>query len=173
MNLKVSLDLDGTVLDFINHYSKYFGTPKTDLDITKKVMGILKEDKEFWMTQPLINIPNFNVHSYCTARVIKKQWIKDQLKVNNLPIAPIYQVYGVSLSKYPQVKRSGADVHIDDSLTVFKSLNARGIPCLLIDSPSNREWGPVGRIYTLDKEEIESAYWLFKDTLFPHFKELL
>jgi hypothetical protein len=172
MILNVSLDLDGTIVDFYQHYIKKFGNPKSDLEITKNVRGILREDKEFWMTQPLINMPNFMPHCYCTSRLISKNWIKEQLAVNNLPKAPIYQVFGVSLSKYSQLKRSGADVHVDDSLQVFKDLNLKGIPCLLLDSPNNKDWGPIGRVYTLDKEEIEDVYHLFKNTLFPYFKKL-
>jgi hypothetical protein len=47
------------------------------------------------------------------------------------------------------------------------------VPCLLIDSEANREWGPIGRIYSLDKEEIEDAYNLFLTTIYPNFKDLL
>lgn len=171
--LKISLDLDGTIVDFNNHYISKFGMPKNDLEITKNVMGVLRKDKEFWMTQPLLNTPNFIPHCYCTARVISKEWIKEQLRMSLLPKAPIYQVFGVSLSKAPQLKRSGAAVHIDDSLYVFKDLNSKGIPCLLLDSSNNKEWGPIGRIYSLDKEEIEETYHLFKDTMFPYFKDLI
>ena len=170
--IKISLDLDGTVVEFYNHYLSKYGTPKTDLDITKNVMGPLMHDKEFWITQPVINIPNFTPHCYCTARVIAKEWIKEQLRVNNLPTAPVYQVHGISISKYTQLKRSGAQVHIDDSVSVFKDLNSKGIPCLLLDAPNNQDWGPIGRIYSLDKDEIEDTYHLFKETIFPYFKNL-
>lgn len=173
MKLKISLDLDGTIFEWNDYYISKFGNPKTDLEITKNVIGPLRRDKKFWLEQPIINIPNFNPHCYCTARVINHKWIKEQIKINNLPLAPVYQVFGVSLSKYCQLKRASINVHIDDSLKVFKDLNSKGIPCLLLDTPNNQEWGPIGRIYTLDSEEIEDTYWLFKDTLFPHFKELL
>lgn len=173
MNLKISLDMDGVLVDFYNHYISKFGIPKSDLEITKKVMNVLIKDKEFWMTQPIINIPNFNPCCYCTSRIIPKRWIKQQIEINNLPKAPIYQVFGYAISKYNQIKRSGAHVHIDDSLLVFIDLNKRGIPCLLLDSPNNQEWGPIGRIYSLNKNEIEDTYHLFINTMFPYFKELL
>ena len=172
MKLKCSLDLDGTLVDFENHYISKFGIPKSDYEISKNVAGVLKKDKEFWLTQPLINTPNFIPHCYCTARLISKLWIKKQLEINDLPKAPIYQVFGYSLSKAPQLARAGADVHIDDSLSVFKDLNLKGIPCLLLDSPNNQEWGPIGRIYSLDKDEIAETYHLFKETVFDYFKEL-
>lgn len=171
--IKISLDLDGTVLEFYNHYISRFGVPKTDLEITKNVVGPLRKDKDFWLTQPLINVPNFKPHCYCTSRVIEHRWIREQLVINNLPIAPVYQVHGVALSKYPQLKRSSANVHVDDSLSVFMDLNKKGQPCLLLDSPNNQSWGPIGRIYSLDKDEIEDTYHLFLDTMFPYFKELI
>lgn len=170
---RISLDLDGTIVDFYHHYISRFGIPKNDFEITKNVVGVLRRDKNFWLSQPIINMPNFIPHSYCTARVISKELIKKQLVVNNLPKAPIYQVRGVSLSKAPQLKRSGADVHVDDSLSVFIDLNLKGIPCLLLDSPNNQSWGPIGRIFSLDKDEIEDTYHLFLDTIFPHFKSLI
>ena len=68
----------------------------------------------------------------------------------------------------------GCHLHIDDSLSVFKDLNKKGIPCLLLDSPENRNWDePVGRIYSLDKDEIEYTYYLFKETIFPYFNEFI
>ena len=47
------------------------------------------------------------------------------------------------------------------------------LPCLLLDSPSNQKWGPVDKIYSLDKEEIEECYHLFMNTIFSDFKDLL
>lgn len=172
MKLKVSVDLDDTILAFQNHYKERFGCPKNDFEITKNVRGILLKDKEFWMSQPLINFPNFIPTQYTTARLISKNWIKQQLKNNNLPNSPVYQVMGVSLSKARMLK-GRVDVHIDDSLKVFKDLNSRGIPCLLIDAPHNQEWGPIGRIYSLNIEEIEDIYELFMNTVFNNFKKLL
>lgn len=172
MRLKVSYDLDDTLVSFKGYYESVYGIPKCDSDITKNVMGPLRKDRDFWLNQPLIRIPD-KVHNYCTARVISKDWIKKQLEINNLPKAPIYQVFGVNLSKYPKLMKSGADVHIDDSIRVFKDLNSKGFPCLLIDSPHNQDIDmPFGRIYSLDKDEIEEVFHLFKKTIFPYFKEL-
>lgn len=174
MSLRCSFDLDGTLVEFYDHYINRFGQPKSDLDITKHVMGVLRKDKDFWLTQPVINYPGLTPFCYTTARVIRKQWIKEQIRVNNFPDAPVYQVFGVKLSKYPQLKRSGANLHIDDSFSVFVDLNKRGFPTLLLDSPSNRDIDfPFGRIYSLDKDEIEDTYYLFIKTIFPYFKELI
>lgn len=171
--LKISLDLDGTIFDWENHFKNKFGTVTKESDITKIVRNKLVHDSEFWLTQPIINFPNFVPSIYCTARIISKYLIKKQLEINNLPKAPVYQILGYSLSKYHHIKAGGCHLHIDDSLSVFKDLNSKGIPCLLYNNPGNQDWGPVGRIYSLDINEIEDAYRLFINTIFPNFKKLL
>jgi hypothetical protein len=153
-------------------YIQKFGTPKNDFEITKNVRVKLMKDKEFWMTLPIKNRPNFIPAQYTTARIIPKQWIKQFIRENGLSNVPVYQVRGVSLSKAKMLK-GRVDLHIDDSIKVFKDLNSKGIPCLLIDSPYNREWGPIGRVYSLDIDEIIETYNLFMDTVFYKFKQLL
>ena len=172
MKLRISLDLDDCIVSFYEHYVSKFGIPKKDIEITKNVRTVLLKDKEFWLTQPLINRPNFMPTQYTTARLISKRLIKEQLNINELPNSPVYQILGYGLSK-AKMLRGRVDVHIDDSLKVFKDLNSRGIPCLLIDSPYNQEWGPIGRVYSLDYDELESVYHLFMSTVFNNFKSLL
>ena len=167
------MDLDGCLCDFYGAYYARFGVPKKDSDITKNVQTILLKDKEFWLNLPVLNELNFQPRQYTTARIIPKQWIKEYLAKELFPKAPIYQIHGYSLSKYSKIKMGGCDVHIDDSIHVFTDLNSKGIPCLLLDAPNNQDWGPIGRIYSLDKDEIEDVYHLFKKTMFPYFNELI
>lgn len=171
--IKVSMDLDGCLCDFYGAYYNRFGKPKQDSEITYNVENILVKDKEFWLNLPVLNELNFQPRQYTTARVIPKRWIKEYLEKEMFPKAPIYQIHGYSLSKYSKIKMGGCHVHVDDSLSVFTDLNLKGIPCLLLDAPNNQSWGPIGRIYSLDKDEIEDTYHLFLDTMFPHFKELI
>jgi hypothetical protein len=171
-NLKISCDLDDTIFSFYEYYYSKFGIPKTDRDITKNVIGPLKKDKEFWINQPILRIPTFEITQYTTSRVIPKRWIKEQLAIHHLQASPVYQIKGFGLSKYSMVKKQSCNLHIDDSIGVFIDLNKKGIPTLLIDTPYNREWGPIGRIYSLDKEEVYDAYYLFMDTIFPNFRKL-
>lgn len=174
MNLKVSMDLDGCLCDFYSPYFARFGKPRKDSEITRNVKTVLIRDKEFWLNLPVLNQLNFQPRQYTTARVIPKQWIREYLEKELFPKAPIYQIHGYGLSKYSKVKMGGCHVHVDDSLSVFMDLNLKGIPCLLLDSPGNQHWDePVGRIFSLDKDEIEDAYHLFKSTIFPHFKEFV
>lgn len=171
--MKISCDLDGVLCEFIEPYISRFGIPSNDRDITKNVNTILRRDKDFWMNLPVINELNWIPRQYTTSRIIPKHWIKEYLFKEGFPKAPIYQIKGYGFSKFSKVRMGGCDVHIDDSISVFKDLNRKGQPCLLLDTPNNQEWGPIGRIYSLDLEEIEDIYHLFKETLFPHFKELL
>ena len=77
--------------------------------------------------------------------------------------SPLYQVPGYHIPKSRYIK-GRIDVFIEDSPHQWKALNLAGIPCLLIDSPNNKEYGPILKIYSLDYEEIEDAYFLAKET---------
>ena len=171
--LKISLDIDGTICDWWGAYLNKFGIPKTDTEITKNVRNKLTKDKKFWLDLPIIRYPNFIPRQYTTARLIHKTWTKEYLKNNNFPNASVYQIPGYNLSKASKLRMGKCDVHVDDSINVFIDLNLKGIPCLLINSEHNRQWGPVGRIFSLEKEEIEDSYLLFKNTLFDYFKDLV
>ena len=59
MRLRIGLDIDDTVCDFINPYLKRFGIPHKDSEITRNVNRILIKDKEFWLNLPVINRPDF------------------------------------------------------------------------------------------------------------------
>ena len=67
------------------------------------------------------------------------------------------------------VPKTGLSPH---SIKNFVDLNLQGIPCLLIDCPHNKDWGPLLRIYSLDYDEIEYAYNLGQE-LFNNFEKLL
>lgn len=169
----ISLDIDGCICDFYNPYIERFGIPKKDNEISKNIYRVLSKDRDFWLNLPVINRPTFKVHQYTSARSISKAWIKKYLEDNAMPKAPIYQLLNYYLSKVPRIKMGGCNLHIDDSLRVFIDCNLNGIPCLLMDNPANQDWGPIGRIYSLDKEEVEDCYHLYMDTMFPYFKEIL
>lgn len=173
MRLRVGLDIDDTICAFMDPYINRFGKPKKDLEITWNVQRVLRRDRDFWLNLPVINRPNFEPKLYCTKRIHPKAWTRKFLENNDLPLAPIYQVYLQTASKVPKIK-GRVDVFIDDSISNFIDMNLNGIPCLLIDTPYNREkWGPIARIYSLDIEEISDTFDMFSQTLFPHFKELI
>lgn len=171
--MRIGLDLDGTVDDFWNPYVERFGHPKKDSEITKNVQRVLSKDREFWLSLPVLRYIDFIPELYCTKRVNPKPWTRKWLMDNGFPNRPIYQMYYQHGNKATMIK-GRVDVFVDDSISNFIKLNLSGVPCLLIDQPDNQEWGPIGRIYTLTKQEIEDAYRLFIDTgMFDNFKNLL
>ena len=171
--INIGTDLDGVIFAFetgyLNRFKKF---PNHDWAITRNVNNILINERDFWLNLPVIRRPNFIPKLYCSARVNKKAWTKKALEINGLPNSPLFQVPGYHLSKAKYIK-GRVDVFIEDSLKNFIDLNLNGIPCLLMDAPSNQEWGPIGRIYSLEYNEIEDTYHLFKDTVFDNFKNLL
>lgn len=171
--MRIGLDLDGTVDDFMNPYLKRFGHPKKDSEITKNVQQILSKDRNFWLSLPVLRYIDFIPELYCTKRVNPKQWTRKWLIEHGFPNRPIYQMYYQHGNKATMIK-GRVDVFVDDSISNFIKLNLSGVPCLLIDQPDNQSWGPIGRIFTLNKKEIVDAYNLFIDTgMFDNFRNLL
>ena len=171
--MRIGLDLDGTVDDFMNPYLERFGKPRKDSEITKNVQQILSKDRNFWLNLPVLRHIDFVPELYCTKRVNPKQWTRKWLIEHGFPNRPIYQMYYQHGNKANMIK-GRVDVFVDDSISNFIKLNLSGVPCLLIDQPDNQEWGPIGRIFTLNKQEIVDAYNLFIDAgMFDNFRNLL
>ena len=160
--LRIGSDCDGVIDDFWNPYISKFGIPKSDFEITRNVQRKLIRDKQFWTTLPVLHKPNFDITLYCTKRTSLKSYLRQWLEENDFPIAPIYQVIYQYANKAPYIK-GRVDVFIEDSPHQWKALNMAGIPCLLIDGKKNQEYGPILKIYSLDYNEIEDAYYLGKE----------
>lgn len=163
--LRIALDLDDTIFDFISAFENIFPDINWDNqpDITKKVLS-LKYNKQFWENLPLLERPNFEPYIFCTKRINSKIYTRNCLKKYNLPIRPIYQMYIQSGNKADLIK-GRCDVLIDDSISNVKMAINSGLPALLIDRPHNQNGDPVFRIYSLDIEEIRYAYELELDML--------
>lgn len=172
MQLKIGLDCDDTCNYWYKCYLERFGTPKNDYVVTKNVKRVLSKDRDFWLNLPVKHKPNFKVTLYCTKRVNPKAWTKRWLNDNTYPEAPIYQVICQTKNKADLIK-GRVDVFVDDSISNFIAMNKAGVPCLLMDSENNQDWGPIGRIYSLDKDEIEESFHIFKEFIFPNFNNLL
>ena len=167
MRLRVGFDIDDTLGAFYVPYLSKFGTPKSDRVITWHCENVLKYDKEFWTNLPLLRRPDFEFTLYCTKRVNPKSYTKEWINKNDLPNVPIYQQWCQCASKASLIK-GRVDVFIEDSVSNFLDLNRKEIPCLLVDTPYNQDWGPIGRIYSLNYDEIEDTYNLFKATMFKY-----
>ena len=156
--LEIGCDLDDTIFGFSEGYLNRFKKwPKYDWAITRNVTHILSKERDFWIGLPVIRRPNFVPKLYCSSRVNKKCWSKKAIEINDLPNSPLYQVPGYNIPKSKYIK-GRVDVFIEDSPHQWKALNNAGIPCLLINSPNNKEYGPFLKIYTLDYDEIEDVY---------------
>lgn len=158
--LKVGMDLDDVIFDFMGSYIKKFGNPKTDSEITKNVYK-LRKDRDFWTNLPVIRHLDFIPALYCTKRISSKQFTKDALALNGFPERPLYQRYYQRGPKSTLIK-GRCDVFIDDSISNFKEINAAGIPCLLMDAPHNQGFETPYRIYSLTLNEIKEKYSGFK-----------
>jgi len=157
-HLEIGCDLDDTIFGFSEGYLNRFKKwPKYDWAITRNVTHILSKERDFWIGLPVIRRPNFVPKLYCSSRVNKKRWSKKAIEINDLPNSPLYQVPGYNIPKSKYIK-GRIDVFIEDSPHQWKALNSAGIPCLLINSPNNKEYGPFLKIYTLDYDEIEDVY---------------
>ena len=174
MKLRVGFDLDDTIFGFSEGYLKRFKRfPKYDWAITRNVTNILIYEREFWVNLPVIRRPNFEPKLYCSSRVNRKAWTKKALEINDLPNSPLYQVPGYHIPKSRYIK-GRVDVFIEDSPHQWKALNMAGIPCLLIDGKNNQEYGPILKIYSLDYNEIEDAYYLGKECgIFDDFSKFV
>jgi len=160
--IRIGCDLDDTIFGFSQGYLKRFKKwPKYDWAITRNVTNILINERDFWVNLPIIRRPNFKPTLYCSSRVNKKCWSKKAIEINDLPNSPLYQVPGYNIPKSKYIK-GRVDVFIEDSPHQWKALNNAGIPCLLINSPNNKDYGPMLKINSLDINEILDVYYLAK-----------
>lgn len=155
-NIRIGLDLDDVIFDFVGSYLIKFGKPKEDYIITKNVYK-LKKNKDFWINLPILRNIDFVPALYCTKRINNKNWTKDALALNGFPDRPLYQRYYQRGSKSTLIK-GRVDVFIDDSISNFKEINASGIPCLLMDAPHNQGFETPHRIFNLKLSEIKEKY---------------
>lgn len=161
-HLNIGLDCDGVIDRFWEPYIERFGYPKSNKEITKNVQQKLKYDKNFWTTLPVLHRPDFEPTLFCTKRTSSKAYLREWIDINEFPIAPIYQVLYQKDNKARFVK-GRIDVFVDDSIDNFISMNMSGVPCLLMDNPANEHLGPILRIHSLQRDEIEDVYYLAKE----------
>lgn len=156
--IRIALDLDDTVFDFLGAYKEAFPGPKNmeEPRITKNVVS-LKRDKQFWEGLPLLEMPNFEPCIYATKRINSKVYTRNCLLRNGLPIKPIYQMYYQKGNKVDIIK-GRCDVLIDDSaFNCYQALRV-GFPAILITRPHNINSDYPYRINRLDIEEIMEVY---------------
>ena len=159
--LRIAMDLDDTLLDFLGEYKKRFGEKAMKDSIITKNVFKLRKDKEFCENLPLIDHMDFIPEMYCTKRINSKTYTRNSIIKQGLPNRPIYQMLYQKGNKADLIK-GRCDVLIDDSVFNVVSCVKAGLPALLIDRPHNQWFGPQFRIYSLEYEEILDAYRFMK-----------
>lgn len=156
--IRIALDLDDTVFDFLGAYQAMFPGERNMLGsiITQNVIN-LRKDKKFWENLPLLEMPNFEPHIYATKRINSKVYTRNCLNKCGLPIKPIYQMESQMGNKVTIIK-GHCDVLVDDSaFNCYQALNV-GFPAILITRPHNIDSDYPYRINKLDIEEIIEVY---------------
>lgn len=156
--IRIALDLDDTIFDFIGAYRNLFPRDKDlkEPSITKNVLS-LRRDKKFWEGLPLLEMPNFEPCIYATKRINSKVYTRNCLHRHGLPIKPIYQIYTQRGNKADIIK-GRCDVLVDDSVfNCYQALEV-GFPAILITRPHNMHSDYPYRVSKLDIEEILEVY---------------
>lgn len=156
--IRIALDLDDTIFDFIGAYRNLFPGDKDlkEPSITKNVLS-LRRDKKFWEGLPLLEMPNFEPCIYATKRINSKVYTRNCLHRHGLPIKPIYQIYTQRGNKADIIK-GRCDVLVDDSaFNCYQALEV-GFPAILITRPHNMHSDYPYRVSKLDIEEILEVY---------------
>jgi FMN phosphatase YigB (HAD superfamily) len=158
MKIRIALDLDDTIFDFLGAYKAAFPGEKNmqEPKITKNVLS-LKRDKKFWEGLPLLEMPNFEPDIYATKRINSKTYTRNCLSRHGLPIKPIYQIYTQTGNKANIIK-GRCDVLIDDSAFNCYQAMQVGFPAILITRPHNVNSDYPYRINKLDIAEILDVY---------------
>jgi hypothetical protein len=172
-NLRIGLDLDQVLDDFMGPYIEKFGNPKSDYEITKNVQRKLSKDRDFWLNLPVINRIDFIPELYCSKRVNPKQWSKQWLNNNGFPDRPFYQMLYQKGNKATMIK-GRVDVFIDDSIDNFIKINNSGVPCLLLNNEYNKDFCPILKVFSLNLDEIKYVYKLAQEfEIFRNFKKYI
>lgn len=156
--IRIALDLDDTIFDFLGAYKEAFPGEKNMINsnIDKNVFS-LRKNKKFWENLPLLELPNFEPYIYATKRINSKTYTRNCLIKHGLPVKPIYQIYHQTGNKANIIK-GRCDVLIDDSVfNCYQALKV-GFPAILITRPHNVNSDYPYRINKLDLAEILEVY---------------
>ena len=156
--IRIALDLDDTVFDFLGAYQEAFPGERNMINsnIDKNVFS-LRKNKKFWENLPLLEMPNFEPCIYATKRINSKTYTRNCLSKHGLPIKPIYQIYYQQGNKASIIK-GHCDVLVDDSVfNCYQAMKVR-FPAILITRPHNVHSDYPYRVNKLDIEEIMEVY---------------
>lgn len=152
--LRIGLDIDEVIADFIGHYDKRFNITSNPgyWNYSYKMSDNLNElisDKEFWLSIPKLRDVPFEPALYCTSRSIPIEWTLEWLEKNGFPCKPVISIpFGESKLKHLQ--EANIQMFVDDKVDTFKELNDNGIFTYLMDCAMNKYYDAgYKRIYDL------------------------
>ena len=158
----IILDIDDVIFGFQEGYAKRFNTRMqkhwSNSNLMKRRLSCLKKEKDFWLTLPVKNVPNFQPKGFVSARSITKSWTIESLRINSIPGRSNVNQVPWGQSKIKVLKDLDCDIFIDDKYETFKECHKNGIFCLLMDASHNQRYSTQYRIYDLDIKSIMSFY---------------
>lgn len=164
--MRIHLDVDDVVLAWHEAYIKKYNLPMPTnwipYDEIKDHLAELKKDKSFWLSLEVKHSPNFQPAGYVSARSVPVQWTKDVMKLRKIPGRSKIKHVGWGESKMDVLKALKCDLFVDDKYETFLECQAHGIPCLLMDTPQNRQYDTPFRIHNLKIETIMQKFKLWK-----------
>jgi hypothetical protein len=160
-NLRIGIDIDDVLCDFIGAYCKKFGYEEPplswefDRNFWERYLT-LQDDEEFWLTLDTILSPKdlpFEPVAYITSRpeylrTFTEKWL---FEVNDYPVAPVV----FTTDKLSAIREFKIDRFIDDKFATYLKLNANGVLCYLFDASHNRRYDAVYR--RINKETIKNV----------------
>jgi len=160
MEIKIGLDLDDVVFDFMRHFYRWLGyeyTPPTywDVPFIDDNFHIVKHDPKFWLSMPVndnIGIEDFKFDFYVTARPIPSEISEQAIGMNKLPTKPVFTVYNES--KVNICKELGITHFIDDKPQTVLELDEVGIKSYVWDADCNQTFQWNRRIKHLSEFEL-------------------
>ena len=143
-NIRIALDLDEVIIDFIGGYKQYMGI-KGDVknfNFSYATNDIVHElHDSFWKAlKPKIspNDINFLPVAYISKRHFDERISQEWIESNGFPCVPIYHIK--EGSKIPMVKKLEIDYFVDDHILNFQELSNAGIKTFLMDCQHNQQF---------------------------------
>lgn len=148
MQIKIGLDIDGVLADFIRGFYKYFNKPMPPITqwedtFVNNNFEKIAHDKDFWLNLPRAIEPEqlegISVYCYITARPVDPhvsfKWLQD----NGFPFAPVFGVGSNGAHHDPKteiIKLLELNYFVDDKLQHFQQINEEtDCTCFLWNTP--------------------------------------
>lgn len=156
-NIRIALDIDEVLADFIGGYKKHMGiTDKvTNFNFSYATGEIVKNlPDSFWLSlKPKIKPSdiNFLPIAYVSKRHFDENITKTWIETHGFPCLPIYHIK--EGSKIHKVLELDVDYFVDDHILNYQELTSVGIKTFLMDCEHNKQFD-VGSDRLYDIKEL-------------------